>query len=235
MELSDYNIQPDAVLHLILRLRGGGDISNLGGIGVGGQISQKINKDPLRHTAYDSKKRSMLHVTIINASSFTAVTGLSTPASPVSANTYLSNRLPWFKLYDEHIPTSNASQPPSILSTKVKSVGALLQSSKKRIAPSCVYCPDEMATLDLIPCGHRLCDDCGLSVTSCPSCQRKIERFERFAAPMGSNEHNSNDGVNASSLEERVIKLRLNAGTNRVTTFRLEKDVISHLTGDGKD
>lgn len=228
---------PGSTLILVLRLRGGGDITNLGGIGAGGRISQKINKDALPFTAYNVEKVSRLHVTIINASAFTAITGLPAPPSPVDANTYLSSGLPWFALYDEHIPIANASTSTScVLATKVNSVGTLLQkhgtNSVKIIAPDCVFCDYEKATLDLIPCGHRLCDDCSSSVTNCPSCQSNIVGRQRFAASMGRNEAERNDGVEAASIDERIIKLRLNEGTNRVTTFKLAKDTVSPLTGD---
>ncbi|KDR75686.1 hypothetical protein GALMADRAFT_68997 [Galerina marginata CBS 339.88] len=85
--LSGFGVVKECTLHLVLSLRGGGD--NLGGIGVGGRISQKINKKPLPPIAYNYRKAARLHVTIINASHFTTLTGLSPPRSPVSATTYL--------------------------------------------------------------------------------------------------------------------------------------------------
>ncbi|EDR03199.1 ubiquitin, partial [Laccaria bicolor S238N-H82] len=50
--LSDYNIQKESTIYLVLRLRGGGDMDMLGGFSVGGRISQKINKDSLPPLAY---------------------------------------------------------------------------------------------------------------------------------------------------------------------------------------
>ncbi|PPQ73758.1 hypothetical protein CVT25_002782, partial [Psilocybe cyanescens] len=79
----------------------------------------EINKDPLRSTAYNFRKVLQLHVTIINASTFTAMTGLPTPPSPVRAKSYLESKLPWFEIYDVHIPVTNASSLPGILTTKV--------------------------------------------------------------------------------------------------------------------
>ncbi|KIJ10349.1 hypothetical protein PAXINDRAFT_49184, partial [Paxillus involutus ATCC 200175] len=50
--LSDYNIQKGSILHLVLRLRGGGSMNMEVGFAAGGRISQKINRDPLPITAY---------------------------------------------------------------------------------------------------------------------------------------------------------------------------------------
>ena len=79
----------------------------LAGFAAGGKISQKINRDPLPTTAYDESRVQTFHVAVINAACFTAVTGLPSPPSPITAQTYLKYDLPWFELYDEHIPAAN--------------------------------------------------------------------------------------------------------------------------------
>ncbi|KDR73657.1 hypothetical protein GALMADRAFT_251438 [Galerina marginata CBS 339.88] len=234
--LNDYNIWR-ATIHLVLRLRGGGgaDVTMLRGLGAGGRISQKINKDPFPVNAYDLRKTSRLHVSIINATHFAALTGLPTPPTPVDAKTYLESGYPWFELYDEHIPVANNASKANPLS-QVKSVGTLLRgpvtAGTKGLRRDCALCHYEMATLTLAPCGHYLCNDCSL-VSRCPSCERPIEDRISFAAPMSIDE--SNDGVEAGSLDERIIKLRYNAKRDRVITFMLKKDTVSPLTaGDGR-
>jgi len=206
----------------------------LSGLAAGGRISQKINKDPLPPFSYDYKRGYRLHVTIINAAHFTTLTGLPTPSSPIKTSTYIEEFLPWYELYDEHIPTANNNSIPNPLST-VKPIGALLAQASsgtnhpsRDIATDCVYCEHEFAVMTLQPCGHDVC----ATVSRCPSCERVILGRDRFAAPMGTMESEHNMG---GSLNEPIVKLRLNSGTLKVTSFKDPKHDISPLNGDGED
>jgi len=42
-------------------------------------------------------------------------------------------------------------------------------------------------------------------------------------------------GVEAGSLNERIVKLRLNSGTRKVVSFKDPRHAVSPLNGDGKD
>jgi hypothetical protein len=95
-------------IQLVLCLTGGGapDHDATRGFATGGRISQKIIRDALPVTAYDYTRAECLHVTVINAAYFQAITGLPSPPSPISSKTYIEYKLPWYELYEEHLPTA---------------------------------------------------------------------------------------------------------------------------------
>jgi hypothetical protein len=215
-------------LHLVLRLRGGGDYTAKpvdfdamdiqAGFGVGGRISQKINRDPLPVTAYDHSNVEQFHITVINAAYFTAITGLPSLPSPITTSTYLQHGLPWFELYDEHIPTANNTSS----ATPLAGVRSIAQTDADRKAAGgsntqagCEYCAYEMATHRLSPCGHVFCDDCS-TTTACPTCEKRFTSRERFAAPMPLPGKEDDDGVEAQSLDERIVKLRAGESSGTV-------------------
>ena len=102
--LADYNIQGESTLHLVLRLRGGGD-PRMMGLAAGGLITQKIYADHQGPRWYDTERVSRCYVHIINSQDWTAVTGRPMPETPVSAESYTNSGLPWFEIFDEKAPT----------------------------------------------------------------------------------------------------------------------------------
>jgi hypothetical protein len=237
----DYSIQKGSVLHLVLRLRGGGGsvpidaIDTLSGFGVGGRISQKINRDPLPVTAYDHSKVQQFHITVINAAYFSAITGLTSLPSPITTSTYLQHGLPWFELYDEHIPTANNTSS----ATPLAGVRSIAQTDADRKAAGgsntqagCEYCAYEMATQRLSPCGHVFCDDCS-TTTACPTCEKRFTSRERFAAPMPLPGKEDDYGVEALSLDERIVKLR--AGESSGTVISSQEQFAAPMPLPGKE
>jgi len=188
----------------------------ISGVAAGGHISQKINRDPHPAWAYDTSNVTHLHLTVINAAYFTQVTGLPSPPSPISPQTYLELKLPWFSLYDEQIPTANNVMDSSPLAN-VESIGQMMGRDRAAAGEPgeadpkpCGYCSYELATLQLSPCGHLFCNDCA-NTRLCPSCGALVVHRVQFAAPMPVPGLEDGDGVEAMSLDERIIKLRADA------------------------
>lgn len=184
---ADYNILKQSTLHLVLQLRGGGDSrALLSGFGAGGKISQKIHRDRLPTSAYDERNPAVLNVTILNAAYFSSITGLEPPPTPIGARTYLQNKLPWFKVYDEHIPTASHAGTSGPLSN-IRSVAQIMQAGEGGGPPvlECAYCSYELATMTLSPCQHAVCEGCS-SVTVCPvsTCHQPIIHKSTFSAAM---------------------------------------------------
>ena len=212
----------------------------MAGIAAGGKIAQKINRDPLPVVAYDHSKGQRLHISVINSAYFTSITGLPSPPSPVTPQTYLANDLPWFTLYDEHIPAANNASTPTPLSN-VLSVAQLHKHRKQTNenhastsgAPEvelleCGYCTYEMATQRCVPCGHAFCDDCS-NTGVCPLCHTPIQIRNRIAAGMRLPGEEEEDGLEALSLDERIVRLRAGGSSGTVLTFRLREHAISPL------
>lgn len=99
--LSDYGIKPGSVLHLVLRLRGGGFIEAEMGIAAGGLIKQTIVKDNNDPTIWESENSTIFNVQILNSAVFKAVTGKAPPKTPVTAKTYATHAYPYYDIYDE--------------------------------------------------------------------------------------------------------------------------------------
>jgi len=95
---------------------------------------------------------------------------------------------------------------------------------------SCGYCSYELATLQLSPCGHLFCDDCA-NTQLCPSCSVLVAQRVRFAAPMSVPGREDDDGVEAMSLDERIIKLQAGARMGKVHSFRLKAHAVAEPRG----
>ncbi|KAF8546836.1 ubiquitin-domain-containing protein [Imleria badia] len=233
-KLSDYNVQRESTLHLVHRIRGGYSPNIEAGFAAGGRVSQKVNRDPLPITAYDQDTVQRLHVSVINAAYFSEVTGLPNPPSPITAQTYLKLGLPWFALYDEKIPLANNASSPTPL-TDVQSIAqidaarALTRQGSRQA--ECGYCEYEMATQSMLPCGHEFCDDCS-TATACPKCSRRVTGRTRFAAGMPMPGKEDEDGVDALSLDERIVKLQAGAASGTIYSFKLRDHAVSGLCGE---
>ncbi|KAH9923627.1 uncharacterized protein B0H18DRAFT_1212143 [Fomitopsis serialis] len=236
LTLSDYGIQTDSTLHLVLRLRGGWTPYAMAGFSAGGRISQKINRDILPALAYVDTMPTRLHITVINAAYFPAMTGLPAPPSPVSTATYIQNKLPWFTLYDERIPAAKANFQTNPLS-KIKSVATLdaERDARGEAKPQleCVFCVYGEAALLLHPCRHVVCEDCasGLSSDVCPACPATVRRRERLV----DKEDDPQFGLEAGLYEDCVVHLKRYTKGDKVASFILREHAVSKLSGDGTE
>jgi len=146
-------------------------------------------------------------MSVINSVCSASITGLRSAPSPVTLKMYLENKLPGFRLCDEHIPTvSNTSTatPLSKILSVFKQTGENDGStSRAREAESLgrSYCTHEMATQRCRPCGHAFCD--GFSDTKARLlCQMPIQTWNRITARMRLPGKGEADGLEALSLNE---------------------------------
>ncbi len=71
------------------------------GIGAGGKILQNIEEDENDAGIWDIAGSKILNVQIINSIDFHNMTGLSPPPTPIDAQTYADEGLPFYDLYRE--------------------------------------------------------------------------------------------------------------------------------------
>ncbi|KAH3745098.1 Ubiquitin-60S ribosomal protein L40 [Pelomyxa schiedti] len=124
--LTDYRVQRESTLHLVLRLRGGGDPDEYKAMGfaAGGKMKQKIYKDPLGIHEWFQGSCMKFVVHVANSMMWRNLTGRDMPESQVTAKKYTEAGLPWFDLYDESIPALSTA-PPAL--NAVKSVAQMDQ------------------------------------------------------------------------------------------------------------
>lgn len=221
----------------------------LSGFAAGGRISQKINRDRLPVIAYDPDAGERLYVHVLNSAYFQGITGLPAPPSPINTQTYLQLGLPWYQIFEEHIPrANNASRGAARALEGVKSIAQLDEvnaSQGKQTQQECTFCQYQMATTRLVPCGHVVCDDCaeGLEPRACPTCPQFVRAREKFAASMSMPGQEENDGVTVehirtdnqtgaiTGVNAAVVILRRYAGTGKVISSKLVGAQVSPLHG----
>jgi ubiquitin len=97
--LADYDIEDESTVHLILRLRGGGNPPEEMSVAAGGLIHQVIHPDQkgdewLKHP-------TVFNVQILNSAVYRAVTGTAPPNRPLDARDYEDAGMPFYKVYEE--------------------------------------------------------------------------------------------------------------------------------------
>ncbi|KAF7366532.1 Ubiquitin-like domain-containing protein [Mycena sanguinolenta] len=110
--LSDYNIQAESIVHLALRLRGGRSVRPglpsedvRMGIAAGGKITQKIYQDRFSPVVYDEENLHRVFIHTVSTAAWEMITGVVCPITPITPALYKAYNYPWFRLYDEHLPT----------------------------------------------------------------------------------------------------------------------------------
>ena len=228
-----YNIGEHATIHLVLSLRGGSIVPQLGdraiqGFAAGGKIKQKIVRDNLPAAAYDLDKGSRLHITVLSPEVLARLTGTCPPPTPITMKTYLANGLPWFHLIERGMPAANNIGPENALAN-IQSLRKLLEMRREKHPErfKCSYCP-ATASYQIKPCDHMLCEDCGdgLPLDECPMlCSDVLGREKAPQADLLAE----ND-KKWTVLNDCVIVLERYAGRGLVATYKLAEDDVSGLT-----
>jgi hypothetical protein len=70
-------------------------------IAPGGLIKQTIVEDTVPAEEWDIDNAIITPISLINASSFKAITGFNAPRTPITATAYAKLKLPFFEMYRE--------------------------------------------------------------------------------------------------------------------------------------
>jgi hypothetical protein len=208
------------------------------GIAPGGSIDQKIVRDVFPVTFYDQSPggTSRMYINIFN-SSMCGNIGLPVPSTPVDPKSYLDAGLPWFDLYEEHVPA--VKLPGDSALKNLKSVSELENEKRAKgdltAQIPCGYCTHQLATVELVPCAHSFCDDCLEGVTVCPAerCGMRITSRRNVAAAMATPGEEEKLGLGPN--DPRVVKLRRLAGTGQLLCFEKKEDDVYKLCAQVDD
>lgn len=74
------------------------------GLAAGGSMEQKVYPDPHGIESWDLDHTARVYVHIVNSELWREITGERPPETPVTVKEYRKHGLPWFELYDEHLP-----------------------------------------------------------------------------------------------------------------------------------
>jgi hypothetical protein len=202
------------------------------GIAPGGSINQKIVRDVLPIKFYDQAPggTSRLYINIFN-SSMCGDIGLPVPETPVGPESYLNAGLPWFNLYEEHVPAVKLPEDSALKS--LKSVNELEKEKRAKgdstAQIACGHCTHQLATVELVPCAHCFCDECLEGVTVCPAerCGMRITSRRIVGAAMAAP--GGEDKLGLGPNDPRVVKLKRVAGTGNLICFEKKEDNVCQL------
>jgi len=152
--LADYNIGVEATVHMVLRLRGGGDPrqdANMG-IAAGGLITQKIYLDTTPLSYYDTDHYQHIHLCIANSLQYPG----TMPETPITAETYIKHGYVWYDLYDEKMKA--VKEEKKSLFKAVKSTGKFAEAMTP--GEECPICMENYVNVQFKPCDHEACMEC---------------------------------------------------------------------------
>ena len=101
--LADHGIDGPCMMHLVMRMRGGGggDVPANMGLGAGGLIRQTIIRDRYNPAIWEPNCGTIFNVQILNSARFRAIAGVKPPPTAVTAQAYAEYGFPYFKIFDE--------------------------------------------------------------------------------------------------------------------------------------
>ena len=117
-------------------LRGGGSVPNTNvdlGLGVGGLIQQKIYPARKKSYQFNIVGRKTITIRILNPNQWKEWTGVDAPHRPIDFRTYLSKKIPFYTLHDQH--------KASIEATPVTKSLQPADNYTATITTSATYCP----------------------------------------------------------------------------------------------
>jgi hypothetical protein len=80
------------------------------GLGAGGCMTQRLHADSHGLEAWDADERLAVSVHLVNSEMWEELTGEPMPDTPVTAQEYAKQGLPWFDLYDEGVAQVKGSR-----------------------------------------------------------------------------------------------------------------------------
>jgi hypothetical protein len=184
-------------------------------VAAGGLIKQEIfrDPDPLPYSCWDVVSKRMFNIQIVNSVAFEAITGLRTPSTPISAQTYEKEGVPFFQYYEENAMQEEATT----IRDHVRSVGMIDEGRVARgiigpakyvnpatAAAGCTAClslrkkpVSHLCERIVRPCNHAVCSSCfeaknqlsakypSLYREECPVCSIKVTATLEYSSPMG--------------------------------------------------
>lgn len=162
--LRAYNIEVNGcIVHLILRLRGGGyEPTDKMALAAGGRIRQKIYKDDGNVNRFALAGKCTLH--ILNTVSWKQITGQDPPKPVLSRQFYDKHLIQWKVIYNENLPSVNGKRTrgstvseTTISKKTVRSLGENLVDGLDE--HECSKCHAALANV-YIDKKERVCGDC---------------------------------------------------------------------------
>ena len=177
-------------------------------VGAGGTIRQDIAEDTNNPRIWDLGSSKLLSIQIVNAAVFEKITGMLAPPTPISAQTYAAQKLPFYQLYNETPSTVGGafSEVESIPDNSAHQTCAKCHSSPafKYVLPFLYFCTRKFSQLlRFRPCNHYFCSRCAApmqTLLKCEICCTSIERSLTISTSA------------SKSMQGPIILLKMSAG-----------------------
>jgi len=223
--LSDYKIRQESTLHLVLRLRGGGNPRDdpKMGLAAGGLITQKIYLDKTPLSLFD-KNYQTIKLDIVNSLQYPG----KMPMTPVTAETYAKYGYKWYNLYDENIKSIEVAKDSYF--KKIKSIGEF----KKEISgEECSVCMANYANAKFDPCGHEICTEClnkMIKLTVDKSSAEKKSEQSMKAKKIQEKYVNTIDNENETIIQCQLCRGKVNSSKIKITSANVSIDEIEGVS-----
>ncbi|KAJ6588398.1 hypothetical protein B0H19DRAFT_1248064 [Mycena capillaripes] len=232
--LSDCNIQKGNIIHLLLRLRGGGgemlDDGRMG-IAAGGKIAQRVYQDVHSPLVYDDENPYRVFIHTVSTVAWEMITGVVCPVTPITPQLYKAYDYPWFKLYDEHLPAVR----PTGLFDRLRSIAKLDNAPlptydmiDPRKPPSCPRHIVRQSVCVSRPCGHTPCLECydeSKMSGKCVVCAKTVKKFIGLDKPVPADKCGGGSQRNWWDAEAQIEGVP--SESSSVVTVMLDEDSVS--------